>query len=54
MAPIARRIFAPTEYLPTKISAGQPFAANADVAVRLWIEAKEISAAGYRLYVFYP
>ena len=51
---IARRVFAPTEYLPAKIPVGQPFAANADVAVRLWIEAKEISAAGYRLYVFYP
>ena len=51
---IARRIFAPTEYLPAKIPAGQPFAANTDIAVRLWIEAKEISAAGYRLYVFYP
>lgn len=53
-AALARRVFAPTEYLPAKISNGQPFAASADVAVRLWIEAKEISAAGYRLYVFYP
>ena len=53
-AAIARRIFAPAEYLPTKTPAGQPFTANSDVAVRLWIEAKEISAAGYRLYVFYP
>ena len=53
-AALARRVFAPTEYLPVMIAAGQPFAANADVAVRLWIEAKEISAAGYRLYVFYP
>lgn len=51
---IARRVFAPTEYLPAKIAAGQPFTANADVAVRLWLEAREISAAGYRLYVFYP
>ena len=53
-AAIARRIFAPAEYLPAKAPAGQPFAANSDVAVRLWIEAREISAAGYRLYVFYP
>ena len=53
-AALARRVFAPTDYLPAKIPAGQPFAANADVAVRLWIEAKEISATGYRLYVFYP
>ncbi len=53
-AAIARRVFSPGEYLSPKIPADQPFAANADVAVRLWIEVKEISAAGYRLYVFYP
>ena len=53
-AAIARRVFAPAEYLPAKIPAGQPFAANSDIGVHLWIEAKEISAAGYRLYVFYP
>ena len=53
-AAIARRVFAPKEYLPTKIPADQPFAANSEIAVRVWIEAQEISAAGYRLYVFYP
>jgi predicted Zn finger-like uncharacterized protein len=51
---IARRVFAPAEYLPAKIAANQPFAGKSDVAVRLWIEATEIAAAGYRLYVFYP
>lgn len=53
-AAIARRVFSPGEYLSPKIPADQPFAANSDVAVHLWIEAKEISAAGYRLYIFYP
>ena len=53
-AAIARRVFQPNEYLPEKISAKQAFAAKSDVAVRLWIEAKDISAAGYRLYVFSP
>ena len=53
-AAIARRVFPPGEYLSAKIPADQPFAANSDVAVRVWIEAKDISAAGYRLYVFYP
>jgi len=53
-AAIARRVFLPAEYLSAKIPAVQPFKANSDVAVRLWIEAKDISAAGYRLYVFYP
>jgi predicted Zn finger-like uncharacterized protein len=53
-AAIARRVFPPSEYLSAKTPADQPFAANSDVAVRVWIEAKDISAAGYRLYVFYP
>ena len=53
-AAIARRVFPPGEYLSAKTPKDQPFAANSDVAVRVWIEAKDISAAGYRLYVFYP
>jgi len=53
-AAIARRVLPPTEYLSAKNPANQPFKANTDVAVRLWIEARDISAAGYRLYVFYP
>lgn len=53
-AAIARRVLPPAEYLSAKIPADQPFKANTDVAVRLWIEARDISAAGYRLYVFYP
>jgi len=53
-AAVARRIFSPAEYLPPKTPANQPFAANSDLVVRLWIEAKDIAAAGYRLYVFYP
>lgn len=51
---IARRVFQPVEYLSPQNLPDQAFPANADIAVRLWIEAKEISAAGYRLYVFYP
>lgn len=51
---IARRVFAPKDYLPTKTPADQPFPGNSDLAVRVWIEAGDISAAGYRLFVFYP
>jgi len=53
-AAIARRVFRPEEYLSPKIPSTQPFAANSETPVRLWIEAREISASGYRLYVFYP
>lgn len=51
---VARRVFAPAEYLSPKTPAGQSFAANSDLALRLWIEARDVPAAGYRLYVFYP
>lgn len=51
---IVRRVFHPADYLPPAALANQPFAASSDIAVRLWIEAKDITAAGYRLYVFYP
>jgi len=51
---IARRVFLPGEYLPPQNLTPLIFAANAEIPVSLWIEAKEISAAGYRLYAFYP
>ena len=52
--PIARRVFLPEEYLPATQPADQPIGPHADVGVRIWVEAKDINAAGYRLYVFYP
>ncbi|MDR2787737.1 MAG: zinc-ribbon domain-containing protein [Candidatus Accumulibacter sp.] len=51
---IARRVFPPQDYLSAGAAASPSFAANSDVAVRLWIEATNLSAAGYRLFVFYP
>ena len=52
---IARRVFWPGEYLsPQDDVTPQVFAANAEISVRLWIETKDITAAGYRLYAFYP
>jgi hypothetical protein len=51
---VARRVFPPSEYLSKKAAESQSFAANSDLAVRVWIEARDIAAAGYRLYVFYP
>lgn len=51
---VARRILSPADYLPERLKGSPSFAANTDIAVRLWIETREIAAAGYRLYVFYP
>jgi predicted Zn finger-like uncharacterized protein len=51
---IARRIFAPQDYLPAKSAADPVFSGDSDFAVRLWIETLNLGAAGYRLFVFYP
>ncbi len=52
--PIVRRVFTPGEYLAAGTPAEQAFAAKSDIAVHLWLEVLDVSAAGYRLYVFYP
>ncbi len=51
---VVRRVLLPDEYLPPGAREEKSFAANASLDLRLWLEAKEIDAAGYRLYVFYP
>ena len=53
-AVIARRVFRPEEYLPAQNAAAQAFAAKADLSIHLRLEAGNIAAAGYRLFVFYP
>jgi predicted Zn finger-like uncharacterized protein len=50
---VSRRVMYAAEYLPPGTTS-DAFSANGDVAVRLWIEAKDIGASGYRLYIFYP
>lgn len=52
-AVVARRVLEASDYLPPKADP-RAFAANSETGVRLWIEAKDVAAAGYRLYVFYP
>lgn len=57
---VARRSFSAHEYLSR--NDGQavaqnpdaPFAAHAEISVRLWLEARELGAAGYRVYLYYP
>ena len=52
-AVLIRRVIPVTDYLPPGTQS-DIFPANAEVAVRLWVEAKNVGAAGYRLYIFYP
>ena len=51
---IARRVFSPQDYLPARAVTDPAFPGNSGVTVRLWIEAVDLAAAGYRLLVFYP
>ena len=50
---VSRRVLMASDYLPPATDPAA-FPANGEIAVKLWIEAKNIGAAGYRLYVFYP
>lgn len=50
---VARRILGHSDYLLPDTPKAQ-FPANGETGVRLWIDAKDIGATGYRLYIFYP
>ena len=52
--PIVRKVIAPEQYLPATQSADDGFAANGEQAVQLLLDAGNLPAAGYRLYLFYP
>lgn len=52
-AVVSRRAMYAADYLPPGTPA-ESFAANGELGVRLWVEAKGIGASGYRLYLFYP
>lgn len=49
---LVRRVFAPGEYLEKE--AAPSFGPNAEVAVKLTLEVTDVSASGYRVYLFYP
>lgn len=51
---LVRRVLSPSDYLPPNVSAAAGFAANGELAINLALEATAVSAAGYRLYLFYP
>lgn len=51
---VSRRVLMPVDYLTAGIDAAGSFAGGSDLAIRLWIDARESGAAGYRLYVFHP
>lgn len=52
--PLVRRVLAPGEYLPPDTPLAAGFKAHADLTISLAVEAPDIPAVGYRLYLFYP
>ncbi len=51
---LVRRVLLPEDYLPATRLAEGAFPANGELDVRVWLEPREVHAAGYRLYAFYP
>lgn len=51
-AVLLRRSLKPADYLP--VDSPPVFGPHSDLAVRLWIDTHGATAAGYRLYVYYP
>ena len=51
---VVRRVLAPQDYLGKAANAQAGFAANAEIAIKVFIEGSQVKATGYRLYLFYP
>jgi len=52
--PLVRRVLAPQDYLGKAVSTQAGFAANAEIAIKVFVEGSQVKATGYRLYLFYP
>lgn len=52
--PIARRVFAPREYLLPPLDLNKGFGARSEQPVKLYFELSQLKASGYRVYLFYP
>ena len=51
---VARKVLAPADYLPAKSSIPDGMPSSADISVSVGVDAREMTASGYRLYLFYP
>jgi len=52
--PVVRRVLAPQDYMVKAAHPQAEFAANTEIAVKVFIEGSQVKATGYRLYLFYP
>lgn len=51
--PLARRVFAPQDYLPTGMDPRKGFAANSEQPIKLYFEFTDAKPAGFQVGVFY-
>ena len=51
---IVRKVLAPADYLPRNSAIDKGMTPNADLAVSITLDAGDLPASGYRLYIFYP
>jgi predicted Zn finger-like uncharacterized protein len=51
---VVRRVLAPQDYLGKAVDTQTAWAANTEIAIKLFIEGSQVNATGYRLYLFYP
>ena len=49
-----RKVLAPADYLPRNSAIDKGMTPNADLAVSITLDAGDLPASGYRLYIFYP
>ena len=53
-SPLARRTFAPAEYLISQANQMLGFPANRETSIKLHLDTTDLKPAGYRLFLFYP
>lgn len=51
---IARRVFAPRDYLASENDLKKGFGANSEQQIKVFFELSQLKASGYRVYLFYP
>ena len=52
--PVVRRVLEPQDYLGKAVNTQAGFAANTEMAIKVFVEGSQVKATGYRLYLFYP
>jgi predicted Zn finger-like uncharacterized protein len=51
---VVRRVLAPQDYIGKAANTRAGFAANSEIAIKVFIEGSQVKATGYRLYLFFP